>query len=128
MRVQGPAENVAALTDSEVEKNSDDRLYRWVFAQSPSSVRLVIMSEREVFAWAAGANTACHPRQGPLRHFTRNWRTAGPSPMKIHSFTSPLDDRTKVISSPGLTPAKVVSLIAFNGNFGLVSAALRNCA
>jgi hypothetical protein len=42
----------SAMSDNHVEKILMDRIYRWVFAESHSAGRLVIMSEREVCAWA----------------------------------------------------------------------------
>jgi hypothetical protein len=40
------------MSDNEVEKILRDRVYRWIFAESHLAGRLVIMSEREVYAWA----------------------------------------------------------------------------
>jgi hypothetical protein len=60
-------------------------------------------------------------------YLTLEARTAGPSPMRMHSLTSPLADRTNVISSVGLpNPVKVVSDIGFNATFGLGSESLPN--
>jgi hypothetical protein len=44
--------NFASMSDREVETILMDRVYSWVFAEARSTGRLVIMSEREVFAWA----------------------------------------------------------------------------
>jgi hypothetical protein len=53
----------AGWTDRQVEKVLMDRVYRWVFAESRPSGRLVIMSEAEVVAWAGrhGVNSASTP-------------------------------------------------------------------
>lgn len=51
--LKAKTKTLASAPDSRAEKILMERVYKWVYAESHPSGRLVIMSEPEVIAWAA---------------------------------------------------------------------------
>lgn len=50
-------------SDIAVERNLVDRVYRWIYAESQPATRVVIMTEREIIAWAARLGVAIPPAE-----------------------------------------------------------------